>query len=130
MTRLAWLVIALAACGPINRPPPAKLFANGGGECPDPQGCDAPIEETVRGEAAEIYPYLGSSRLEEPLGRHPVSAIFHGHAHHGQLRGKTRTGVPVYNVAAPLLAGVGRPFHVLEIGGAPPGAGPPDSPDA
>ena len=90
----------------------------------------APIEETVRGEAAEIYPYLGSSRLEEPLGRHPVSAIFHGHAHHGQLRGKTRTGVPVYNVAAPLLAGVGRPFHVLEIGGAPPGAGPPDSPDA
>jgi Icc-related predicted phosphoesterase len=90
----------------------------------------APIEETVRGEAAEIYPYLGSSRLEEPLGRHPVSAIFHGHAHHGQLRGKTRTGVPVYNVAAPLLAGVGRPFHVLEIGGAPPGAGAPDSPDA
>jgi Icc-related predicted phosphoesterase len=88
----------------------------------------APIEDTVRGESAEIYPYLGSSRLEEPLGRHPVSAIFHGHAHHGQPRGRTRTGVPVYNVAAPLLASQGRPFHVLELrDGAPPGADEPDA---
>jgi Icc-related predicted phosphoesterase len=76
----------------------------------------APIEATVRGEAAEIYPFLGSSRLEEPLSRHPVSAILHGHAHHGQLRGETRTGVPVFNVAAALLQQhAGRRFHVLEL---------------
>jgi Icc-related predicted phosphoesterase len=82
----------------------------------------APIEGTVRGEAPEIYPFLGSSRLEEPLGRYPVSAIFHGHAHHGQPRGETRTGIPVYNVAAPLLTEAGRTFHVLELSAGEPGA--------
>ena len=28
----------------------------------------SPIEATVEGEPREIYPYLGCSRLEEPLG--------------------------------------------------------------
>jgi Icc-related predicted phosphoesterase len=41
----------------------------------------APIQGTVEGEPPEIYPYLGSSRLEEPLSRYPVTAVFHGHAH-------------------------------------------------
>jgi Icc-related predicted phosphoesterase len=63
----------------------------------------APIEATVRGEPAEIYPFLGCSRLEEPLNRHGVDAVFHGHAHYGAAEGKTREGIPVYNVAAPLL---------------------------
>jgi len=85
----------------------------------------APIEATVRGEAPEIYPFLGSSRLEEPLTRHPLTAVFHGHAHHGQLRGETRTGTPVYNVAAPLLGAAfpeRPPFQVVEVrvgGGGP-----------
>src|SRR5688572_15323908 len=30
----------------------------------------APIRETVEGEPLEIYPFLGSSRLEEPLSRY------------------------------------------------------------
>jgi Icc-related predicted phosphoesterase len=51
----------------------------------------------------EIYPFLGSSRLEEPLNRFSVTAAFHGHAHHGAPEGKTKTGVPVYNVAMKLL---------------------------
>jgi Icc-related predicted phosphoesterase len=63
----------------------------------------APIEGTVQGEPLEIYPYLGSSRLEEPLTRYPVDAVFHGHAHHGQLEGRTRAGAPVYNVSLSLL---------------------------
>jgi len=63
----------------------------------------APIEGTVEGEPHEIYPFLGSSRLEEPLNRYEVAVAFHGHAHRGALEGKTRNGVPVYNVAAPLL---------------------------
>jgi Icc-related predicted phosphoesterase len=63
----------------------------------------SPIQETVIGEPQDIHPFLGTSRLEEPLQRYPVTAVFHGHAHSGSAMGKTRTGVPVYNVAMPLL---------------------------
>jgi Icc-related predicted phosphoesterase len=87
----------------------------------------APIAATADGEPADIMPFLGSSRLEEPLNRYPVTAVFHGHAHHGALEGKTMSGVPVYNVAMPLLqkhAPDRPPFRVLEVRAAPePAAG-------
>lgn len=63
----------------------------------------APIRETVEGEPLEIFPWLGSSRLEEPLARFEVSAVFHGHAHKGAPEGKTSTGIPVYNVSLTVL---------------------------
>jgi Icc-related predicted phosphoesterase len=63
----------------------------------------SPVRDTVEGEPSEIFPFLGSSRLEEPLLRYPVSVVFHGHAHRGRPEGRTRTGVPVYNVCLPLL---------------------------
>ena len=63
----------------------------------------APIEGTVKGEAPEVLSFLGCSRLEEPLNRHGVTAVFHGHSHYGSPEGHTREGCPVYNVAAPLL---------------------------
>jgi len=63
----------------------------------------APIRETVEGEPVEIFPWLGSSRLEEPLRRFEVSAVFHGHAHKGAPEGKTSTGIPVYNVSITVL---------------------------
>jgi len=63
----------------------------------------SPIAATVEGEPAAIHTFLGCSRLEEPLLRYPVDAVFHGHAHRGTLEGRTRNGVPVYNVALPLL---------------------------
>lgn len=63
----------------------------------------APILATVEGEPPEIYAFLGSSRLEEPLNRYHVTAVFHGHAHRGALEGKTHDGIPVYNVSLPLL---------------------------
>lgn len=63
----------------------------------------SPIAETVEGEPLELYPFLGSSHLEEPLNRFGVAAVFHGHAHHGRPEGHTGTGVPVYNVSLPLL---------------------------
>jgi len=63
----------------------------------------APIQQTVEGEPLDIYPFLGSSRLEEPINRFPVSLVVHGHAHRGHLQGATKTGVPVYNVSMPLL---------------------------
>jgi len=63
----------------------------------------APIQATVEGEPVEIFPWLGSSRLEEPLTRFEVSAVVHGHAHKGAPEGKTATGIPVYNVAINVL---------------------------
>jgi Icc-related predicted phosphoesterase len=63
----------------------------------------APVVGTVEGEPVEIFPFLGSSRLEDPLLRYPVDAVFHGHAHRGTLKARTINGVPVYNVAKPLL---------------------------
>ncbi len=63
----------------------------------------APIRETVEGEPPEIFPWLGSSRLEEPLTRFDVSAVFHGHAHKGSPEGRTSKGIPVYNVSLMLL---------------------------
>jgi len=78
----------------------------------------SPIAGTVEGEPVEIYPFLGSSRLEEPLLRYPVDAVFHGHAHRGALEAKTINGVPVYNVAKPLLQRTRPdqpPFRVIEL---------------
>ena len=78
----------------------------------------SPITGTVAGEPVEIFPFLGSSRLEEPLLRYPVDAVFHGHAHRGTLEGKTINGVPVFNVAKPLLARSRPdqpPFRIFEL---------------
>ena len=63
----------------------------------------APIQETVEGEPPEIYAFVGSSRLEDPISRFPVSMVFHGHAHRGRPEGHTKDHVPVYNVSMPLL---------------------------
>jgi Icc-related predicted phosphoesterase len=63
----------------------------------------APVIGTVQGEPAEIFPYLGTSRLAEVVDRHGANIIIHGHAHHGGREGKTVGGIPVYNVALHLL---------------------------
>ncbi|MEX2560861.1 MAG: metallophosphoesterase [Pirellulales bacterium] len=63
----------------------------------------SPVQATVEGEPAEIFCFLGSSRLEEPLNRYGATMVFHGHAHRGHLEGATQTGIPVYNVSLPLL---------------------------
>jgi Icc-related predicted phosphoesterase len=63
----------------------------------------SPIPATVQGEAAEIFPFLGTTRLAEVVDRHGADLVLHGHAHHGQLEGKTTGGTPVYNVAITLL---------------------------
>lgn len=78
----------------------------------------SPVLDTVVGEPEQIFPFLGSSRLEEPLLRHPVTAVFHGHAHRGSLEGKTISGIPVYNVSMPLLLAYfpdSPPFRVIEL---------------
>ena len=78
----------------------------------------SPIRETVEGEPVEIHPWLGCSRLEEPLTRFEVSAVVHGHAHKGAPVGATSTGIPVYNVSLQVLKENypdKPPFRIIEI---------------
>jgi Icc-related predicted phosphoesterase len=63
----------------------------------------SPIAETVQGEAPEIFPFMGTSRLAEVVDRHGADLVVHGHAHNGRTEGHTVTGVPVHNVAISLL---------------------------
>jgi Icc-related predicted phosphoesterase len=78
----------------------------------------SPIQATVEGEPPEIFPFLGSSRLEEPINRYEVDAVLHGHAHHGSPEGRTGAQIPVYNVSMPLLKRHfpdRPPFRILEV---------------
>ncbi len=77
----------------------------------------APIAATTEGEAPEIRPFLGTSRLAMSVDAFGAQAIFHGHAHHGNLQGATPKGIPVYNVAMPLLRKHmnDKRFRVIEI---------------
>lgn len=78
----------------------------------------APIKATVLNEDPELFPFLGCSRLEDPLNRFKVDVVFHGHAHNGSPEGFTTANIPVYNVALPLLAKSlpGKPhFRLFEL---------------
>lgn len=72
----------------------------------------SPIEETLEGERREIYPFLGSYLLAEAIDNGGADLAVHGHAHRGSRAGATPCGVPVRNVAQPLI---GRPFTVLRL---------------
>lgn len=74
----------------------------------------APIPDTLEGEPPEIFPFLGSSRLLDPLETLQPDVIFHGHAHYGSYRGETPRGIPVLNVARQVLEAQGIPLHVHE----------------
>ncbi len=76
----------------------------------------APIRATVMGEDPEIFPFLGSSRLEGPINRQTAALAFHGHAHHGSPEGKTSAGIPVYNVSLPILSRtMNPPVRIVEV---------------
>jgi Icc-related predicted phosphoesterase len=79
----------------------------------------APIQDTVVGEPEAIFPFLGTSRLEEPINRMSATMAFHGHAHRGQPEGRTSIGIPVYNVSYPLLHRLHpeRPYRIVEVPG-------------
>src|SRR5690606_21864797 len=63
----------------------------------------APTKDTLLGEKLEIYPFLGSHLLGEAIDEADCDLALHGHAHHGAERGITPGGVPVRNVAKPLI---------------------------
>jgi Icc-related predicted phosphoesterase len=78
----------------------------------------APIQATVEGEPPEIFAFLGSSRLEDPINRHGCKAVFHGHAHRGSPEGKTQLGIPVFNVSLSLMKRAypdAPPYRLFEI---------------
>ena len=77
----------------------------------------SPIKGTVVGEPEQVYPFLGCSRLAEPLNRQKIVAVFHGHAHRGIIKGVTHNGAKVFNVSWSVLqkAGFEVPVYILEI---------------
>jgi Icc-related predicted phosphoesterase len=76
----------------------------------------APIAATVEGEATELKAFLGTTRLTVPCDAFGALAVFHGHAHHGATEGRTPKGIPVYNVAMPVLRrAFDRRFRVFDL---------------
>ena len=63
----------------------------------------SPIETTLEGERLEIYPFLGSYLLAQAVDNAGADLILHGHAHHGTEKGRTPAGIPVRNVAQPVI---------------------------
>jgi Icc-related predicted phosphoesterase len=63
----------------------------------------APVPETLVGEPVEIYAFLGAYQLGRAIDAAPTALALHGHAHHGSERGRTPGGVPVRNVAHPVI---------------------------
>ncbi len=73
----------------------------------------SPVPDTLAGEPPEIYPFLGSYFLAEAADSAGADLAIHGHAHAGQERGVTPGGVPVRNVALPVLR---RAYAVYRVG--------------
>jgi Icc-related predicted phosphoesterase len=63
----------------------------------------SPVSDTLHGEPPEIYPFLGSYLLGEPIDEFHLDLALHGHAHAGSERGTTPGGVRVRNVAQPVI---------------------------
>jgi Icc-related predicted phosphoesterase len=72
----------------------------------------APITETLGDEPPQLHAFLGSSLLLEPLEAAGVQAVFHAHAHLGRHEGRTPGGIPVFNVATPVMR---RPYRVVTL---------------
>lgn len=74
-------------------------------------GCDmriallhySPVRDTLAGERAEIFPFLGSYLLAEAIDHAGADLALHGHAHAGVEKGITPGGVLVRNVAQPVI---------------------------
>jgi Icc-related predicted phosphoesterase len=63
----------------------------------------APVEDTLQGERLEIFPFLGSYHRPAAIDPAGADLAVHGHAHGGTEKGTTPGGVPVRNVAQPVI---------------------------
>ena len=76
----------------------------------------APIAATVVGEPEALHAFLGCSRLAETIDRFDaVRVVVHGHAHRGTYEGKTRRGIPVFNVAASVEKPTGKAYALIDV---------------
>lgn len=77
----------------------------------------SPIKATCVGEPEEIFPFLGSSHMVEPINNFDVDMCFHGHAHFGSFEGKTIKEIPVFNVSLPVLKKLNpeSPIRIFEL---------------
>ncbi len=75
----------------------------------------SPCRQTLEGEPLEIFPFLGATRLAGPLDQLKPRLAVHGHAHRGAPRGTTQGGVPVFNVALPVLRRLEKPLGYLTV---------------
>ncbi|MBD3314390.1 MAG: metallophosphoesterase, partial [Chitinivibrionales bacterium] len=78
----------------------------------------SPVACTIEGEPREIFPFMGSSRLEQPIDWFGAAAVFHGHAHGGTAEGTTAHDIPVYNVSLHVLQKAfpdRPPFRIIEM---------------
>jgi Icc-related predicted phosphoesterase len=99
-----------------------RVLAAGLGEALQGLDCDvrvalthyAPVPGTLEGEPREIYPFLGSHLLADVIDSCDVALALHGHAHAGSPDGRTPGGVPVHNVARPVLRA---PYRIFEVFG-------------
>jgi Icc-related predicted phosphoesterase len=72
----------------------------------------SPVKDTLAGERLEIYPFLGSYLLAEAIDNAGADLAIHGHAHMGQEKGVTPRGIPVRNVALPVLRHAYAVYHL------------------
>lgn len=72
----------------------------------------APIDDTLVGEPPEIWPFLGNYLLGEVVDSVKAQLAVHGHAHMGTEKGETAAGIPVRNVAQPVIR---RAYQVYEV---------------
>jgi Icc-related predicted phosphoesterase len=76
----------------------------------------APVEDTLRGERLEIFPFMGSYHLAEAIDSAGADLAVHGHAHGGTEKGTTPGGVPVRNVAQPVIRSAYRVYCLGQDG--------------
>jgi Icc-related predicted phosphoesterase len=72
----------------------------------------SPVAETLVGEPLEIYPLLGSYLLADAVDAAGADLVVHGHAHRGAEEGVTPGGVPVRNVALPVIRDAYRVYEI------------------
>lgn len=72
----------------------------------------SPVEATLEGERREIYPFLGSYLLGEAIDKAGANLALHGHAHAGTEKGATPCGIPVRNVARPVIQ---KPYNIYVL---------------
>ena len=74
----------------------------------------SPVEDTLRGERLEIFPFLGCYFLAEAVDEAGADLAVHGHAHGGVEKGMTPGGVHVRNVAQPVIRSAYRVYCLSE----------------